>query len=125
MPTALELGKKGWKSFLGKKRYIPHLSNIQQIEREKLINTAYHAATLLKKEFQFTRIILFGSLVHKAWFSEDSDIDLAVEGLPTNQYFKALSRLESMISSRKVDLVDMSEIAEPVKKMIISEGIEL
>jgi len=30
-----------------------------------------------------------------------------------------------MISNRKIDFVDMSKLAEPVKQMILSEGIEL
>jgi len=125
MPTALELGKTGWKPFLGKKRYVPKISDSQIIERDKLIQTVSHAAAQLKHEFQELKIVLFGSLAHKAWYSQDSDIDLAVDGLPSDQYFKAWRKLETMISNRKIDFVDMSELAEPVKQMILSEGIEL
>ena len=125
MPTALELGKTGWKPFLGKKRYVPKISDSQIIERDKLIQTVSHAAAQLKHEFQELKIVLFGSLAHKAWYSQDSDIDLAVDGLPSDQYFKAWRKLETIFSNRKIDFVDMSELAEPVKQMILSEGIEL
>lgn len=125
MPTALELVKTGWKPFLGKKRYVPKISDSQIIERDKLIQTVSHAAAQLKHEFQELKIVLFGSLAHKAWYSQDSDIDLAVDGLPSDQYFKAWRKLETIFSNRKIDFVDMSELAEPVKQMILSEGIEL
>jgi len=125
MSTALELGKTGWKTFLGKKRYEPQISDSQKLEMDNLINLVSHAAKQLKHEFQIDKIILFGSLAHKAWYGEDSDIDLAVDGIPSDQYFKAWQKLESIISNRKIDFVDMAELAEPVKEMILSEGVEL
>ena len=58
------------------------------------------AQTVLKKvinilirEYHVSRIVLIGSLVDKDRFGFHSDIDLCVEGLPDNLYFRALGEL--------------------------------
>jgi hypothetical protein len=41
MPTALELGKKGWKPFIGNKRLSPQITDLQIIERDKLLRRSW------------------------------------------------------------------------------------
>jgi len=125
MPTALELGKKGWKPFLGNKRISPQITDLQMIERDKLLVLVSQAANKLKQKYSIRKIILFGSLAHKAWFNEKSDVDLAVEGLSPNNYLQAWREIEDIITDSKIDFVDMSEISDPIKNIINSEGIEL
>jgi len=125
MATALELGKKGWKPFIGNKKLSTQIPDLQIIERDKLLMLISQAAKKLKKKYNIRKIILFGSLAHKAWFNENSDVDLAVEGLSSNNYWQAWREVEDIITDRKIDFVDMSEIADPIKNIIQSEGIEL
>jgi predicted nucleotidyltransferase len=125
MPTALELGKNGWKAFIGNKSSSLQLSEMQLIQRDKLLSLVNQTANMLKTKYNASKIILFGSLAHKAWFNENSDVDLAVEGLPSDNYWQAWREIEDIITDRKIDFVDISEVSEPIKNIIKSEGIEL
>jgi predicted nucleotidyltransferase len=71
-----------------------------------------------------TRVVLFGSLA-TGRFRKDSDIDIAVEGLSVDAYFKALGMLEEKLDTVHFDLVDMKEATPSVKKRIQREGIQL
>ena len=125
MPTALELGKDGWNTFVWNKRSYLQLSNPQVSERDELLNLVNQAADVLRQKYNVKRIILFGSLAHRAWFNESSDVDLAVEGLPSDNYWQAWREVEDIITDRKIDFVDMCEVSESIKNIIKSEGIEL
>ena len=70
------------------------------------------------------RVILFGSLA-TGRFRKDSDIDIAVEGLSVDTYFKALSILEEELQDVRFDLIDMKEALPSVIKRIEREGIGL
>ena len=50
---------------------------------------------------------MFGSAV-KGQLRPDSDIDMAVSGLPPRVYFKAISQASDLIG-RPVDLVDLDD----------------
>jgi predicted nucleotidyltransferase len=52
-------------------------------------------------------VFLFGSLADARWFSPDSDVDLAVEGMSGDAYWKAWRLVEETIADRAVDLVDI------------------
>jgi uncharacterized protein len=60
-------------------------------------------ATLLTVEFGATQIIVFGSLVHNDRFDAESDIDIAVKGIPPHEYFTAMAAV-NRISHQWVDL---------------------
>ena len=70
-------------------------------------------------------MVLFGLLAHVAWFTSDSDIDLAVEGLSGQDYWEAWRLLEEMIGYRPVDLVDIETVGESRRQAIERSGIEL
>ena len=76
--------------------------------RKQRMNAAQQSATLgaqaLVDEFGATRVFLIGSLVEGA-FRLDSDIDLIVEGLAPQSYFRALSRLSRLAGEIAVDLI--------------------
>lgn len=76
------------------------------------------------KKLGAKRVILFGSLA-TSYFRKDSDIDIAVEGLSVDAYFKALGILEEILGDISFDLVDMQEALPSVLKKIEKEGIEL
>lgn len=88
--------------------------------REKAMKEARVLSRMLGEEFGASRVILFGSLLDPDRFDEDSDIDLAVEGLPPATFFSAFGRL-MMESSFEVDLKPYEVLTVGVKKRV-SQG---
>ena len=128
MPTALELTREGWKPYLEGPRRPPSPPKPTAEERrtrERLVTTARQAAALLKRRFAVRRVILFGSLADSDWFSVDSDVDMAVEGLAPGDYWEAWRLVEGVIGERPVDLVEIELTGESLRRMIEREGIEL
>ena len=128
MPTALELTREGWKPYLEAPRRPPSPPKPTAEERrtrERLVTTARQAAALLKRRFAVRRVILFGSLADSDWFSVDSDVDMADEGLAPGDYWEAWRLVEGVIGERPVDLVEIELTGESLRRMIEREGIEL
>jgi uncharacterized protein len=128
MPTALELGPRGWEPY--KEANLKRGSRIDQSklnegERERILARVREVADLFKTRFGAKKVILFGSMAHKAWFSPDSDIDLAVEGLVSANYWKAWEMAEQMIPDMAVDLIDIESATESLKKAIYRHGVVL
>lgn len=59
----------------------------EQAEQE-----AQALANILYTRYSATNVYLFGSLLEEGRFNENSDIDLAVEGLPGSSCFSKVSR---------------------------------
>ncbi len=126
MPTALELARDGWKSFLEaarRRRIEPAYS--EHPERERLLSLARQVAEALKARFGVKRVILFGSLAHGAWFVPDSDVDLVVEGLAEKDYWEAWRLAEEIIGDRAVDLIELEMAGESLRRAIERYGVEL
>ncbi len=85
---------------------------------------ARKAAGILKKEYSANEVILFGSLLHKQFFSLVSDVDIAVSGIPADRFFQALYRV-GFLSDIKVEMVDIEECRDYIKEIIKKEGIRL
>ena len=75
------------------------------------LETCEEALTMLCREFNVTRLELFGSAVREGSFTEKSDLDFLVRFAPNaelgpwmSQYFELAKRLERLFG-RKVDLV--------------------
>ncbi|HKN82626.1 MAG TPA: nucleotidyltransferase domain-containing protein [Pyrinomonadaceae bacterium] len=64
-------------------------------------------------------VYLFGS-VAKGIMRSDSDIDLAVSGLPPENFFKALSTVSNLLD-RPIHLIDLDEVT-PFTRYLIEEG---
>lgn len=78
------------------------------------------AVAILKKHGA-KRVILFGSLCREGRFHRGSDIDLAVEGLPPQKFFRAGADL-MMALDWPVDLKPLEEIDDFFREMIIKQG---
>ena len=65
------------------------------------------AVGMLKAQFGVRRVILLGSLAHPSWFSRESDVDLAIEGLASDDYWRAWRTVEDVITDREVDLIQI------------------
>jgi len=128
MPTALQLSRDGWQSFVNAARRRGPSSPPSSDEADKraeLLNRIRRAARVLRESFPVGRIILFGSLAHGGWFSPDSDVDLAVEGLAPAHYWKAWRLLEDILADRSVDLIDLDTAGASLRQAIARQGISL
>ena len=128
MQTALELGRKGWESYLKSGRHKTpkiKLTASEQKERKQLLNQIQKAADEIRSQFNVRRIVLIGSLAHEGWFVPDSDVDLAVEGLHGDDYWKAWKIAEEIIKDRSVDFIEIESSGSSLRQAIDRYGLEL
>ena len=128
MSTALELSRNDWKTYLkaaSTRAALPDLTPEELRERERLLGRIKEAAALVKGRFGAKKVVLFGSLAHAGWFVHDSDVDLAVEGLAGDDYWKAWGLVEKIVKDRPVDFIDIETARESLKRAIERYGIEL
>jgi predicted nucleotidyltransferase len=127
MPTALQLGHKGWKKYIKQQNHPASfsLTTEQMNERNLLLNRVREAARRLKEQFSVRKVILFGSMAHQLWYSQDADVDMAVEGLPDRHFWEAWNLLETVIRDRTVDLTELEKAGQPLREAIQRQGIEL
>ena len=127
MATALELSREGWKPYIdaARRRRTPHPTEDESSVRDELVGRARMVATVLKGRFRARRVVLFGSLAQKQWFGPHSDVDLAMEGVSSNQYWDAWRVAEDMIGDRVVDLVEIETAKQSLRRAIEQHGIDL
>ena len=90
--------------------------------RDKALKEADLLGQILINEFRVKEVYLFGSLVRdEERFTEESDIDIAVKGLPPALYFRALGRLQDA-SSFEVDLIPWESAYGEYREVIEKEG---
>lgn len=82
-------------------------------EKESLL-----AAASLLRGMGASQVFVFGSVV-RGGLRPDSDIDLAVSGLPAMVYFSAVSRTSDLFG-RPVDLVDLDDDTPLVRHLLDS-----
>jgi predicted nucleotidyltransferase len=97
---------------------------VSTVRQESAKDTADALAKTLKERFHASKVVLFGSLT-RADFSLWSDIDLAVWGIPTADYFKAVAYASGFSNVFKVDLVDAEDCSQSLLQHITHNGIEL
>ena len=86
---------------------------------------ARQAAALLKAEFGAESVLVYGSVVHGHWFGPDSDIDLAVVGLPPEKFWRAWAALDPLSGDFVINLVAMETVTATLQTMIEREGVAL
>jgi len=84
-------------------------------------NEAVQAAANLLRSMGASQVFVFGSLV-KGDLRPDSDIDIAVSGLPAKVYFSAVSRASDILG-RPVDLVDLDDDTPLVRHLVASDEL--
>jgi predicted nucleotidyltransferase len=85
---------------------------------DTVANSIEQLVAVLKRSGAKT-VYLFGSAA-KGTMHNDSDVDLAVSGLPPENFFKALSVANSLLD-RPVHLIDLDEVT-PFTRYLIEEG---
>lgn len=86
---------------------------------------AKRAARLLTESFGATRVVAFGSLAHRESFHRWSDVDLAVWGIPADQFYRAAGEVAEMDATIPVDLVDPDCCPDRLRERIDEEGVAL
>ncbi len=120
--TALELTSDELRSYRPDSR----LSEWQTEERwERAWEQARIAARLLREEFGVTRVVAFGSLAHRDWFSPWSDIDLAAWEIPVDQFYRAVAVVTGISQDFQVNLVAPENCRTSMRQSIEREGIDL
>jgi len=77
------------------------------------------AAANLLRDMGATQVFIFGSAA-KGRLRPDSDIDMAVTGLPSQVYFSAISKASNLLG-RPVDLVDLDD-PTPLAGYLLGSG---
>jgi predicted nucleotidyltransferase len=93
--------------------------------REQARQLAYKAAELLRKEFNVTRVLLFGSLIHPDRFTRWSDVDLAAWGLTSSNWLRAMATVRDLSDEIDLNLVDVSCCLPTLLEVIEREGVPL
>ena len=88
-------------------------------------NVAREAARLLRERYGVDRVRVFGSLVHKGRFYPDSDVDLAVEGLKSCDYWEALTSVIFLDKEVAIDMIDRATCRPEIWDVVEQEGIDL
>jgi predicted nucleotidyltransferase len=120
--TALEIKPSKWQE------YRPFKFVEEQKLTSSLISEAFDVAKSVANElinrFGSKKVLLFGSLA-RGDFNHWSDIDLAVEGIPPGNYYKAVAFASGFSSVWNVDILDLDDCTEALRDIILQEGVEL
>lgn len=128
MPTALELTREERRHYRESARRAlawPEATLEEQAARARLIERIRQSAAELKARFGVRRVILFGSLARASWFTPDSDVDVAVEGLRDGDYWEAWRLVEDAVRERQVDFVELESAGEAMRCSIERHGVEM
>ena len=98
------------------------LINATEESKARALRVAQVCTQVLKEEFGATRVILFGSLAGLAPWHDRSDIDLAVEGLAGEDFFRAYSACCDLLpQGLALDLVPLERVYPEMRSRILQE----
>jgi predicted nucleotidyltransferase len=92
----------------------------RESRRQDLRATASRIAAILRSEFDAQRVWVFGSVL-RPWFHEESDLDLAAEGISPSRRAEAWDRVASLVNT-SVDLVCLEDAAPLLRARILADG---
>lgn len=101
-----------------------HTAAARQQRRERAWEVARAAAALLKSRYHATRVVVFGSLIQAERFHPWSDVDLAVWGLASTDYFEAVAKVLDLGGEIKVDLI-LGARCKPYLREAVEQGVAL
>jgi predicted nucleotidyltransferase len=103
-----------------------------QAQRDRLtqrhqlgLAVAQQASQLLKQAFQVEKVVLFGSMLSGDRVHERSDVDLAVWGLDSRDYYRALGCLLALEPDMPIDLIEAESAPPRILNEILESGVEL
>jgi predicted nucleotidyltransferase len=93
-------------------------------EARRARRVAERLAGLLAERYGVRRVVLAGSLA-RGEYARGSDIDLAVEELPDEVFFRAGADLDACAGGIPVDLVPLESAVPAYREAVAREGIVL
>lgn len=120
--TAADISPTQWKHFRPFRAVAETRSTSSRAA--EALTVASTIAMELRARFGASSVKLFGSLARED-FHMWSDIDLAVWGVKSADYFRAVAFASGFSSQFKVDLVDADDCSESLRQHIQLEGKEL
>ena len=120
--TALDLTREEWQAY---RPGIKAGQNQVGERYERAWRVAQAAAELLRQEFGATRVVTFGSLARRDWFTPWSDIDLAAWGIPPGAFYRAVAVVTGLSPEFKLDLVAPEDCQPSLRQVIEREGVAL
>jgi predicted nucleotidyltransferase len=120
--TALDLTREEWQAY----RPGTRATQAQAQERwERAWRVAQAAAELLREQFGATRVVVFGTLARREWFTPWSDIDMAAWGISPSAFYRAVAEVTGISSEFKLDLVAPDDCQPSLLQVIEQEGLAL
>ena len=86
---------------------------------------AREVARYLRETYAAEEVLVFGSLVCSEGFVEDSDIDVAVKGVPGRRFFRAVGYVAYSGREFDIDLVDFDSCPPGLRAELEREGVSL
>lgn len=111
---SIQVYRQGWQE---RERQREEQERCRALEARKSLT----ALIAILKKYQVEKIILFGSLAKNNRLHAGSDIDLAVAGLPSDQFFAAYGEI-MMASDFTVDLKPLEDLEPLFKQQVLSIG---
>ena len=126
--TAAEMSRQEWQAY-HPAAAVKRLAEQRKVETTKRRRQAWRlarqAAAMLREQFGARKVVVFGSLATRQWFTPWSDIDLAAWDIPADRFYSAVAAVISLSPAFKVDLVDPAECLPDLRQAIEREGVEL
>jgi predicted nucleotidyltransferase len=96
------------------------------LRQQLLMKAAQDCANVLAEKYAVRAVYLFGSVAWPDRFHADSDIDLAVEGLPDEKYMRALAELWRLLPvGCELNLVPIESAFPKLAERVRREGVVL
>jgi predicted nucleotidyltransferase len=126
MTTALGLTQKEMETYraAARRRLEQEQHELEQKEK-RAWELAHWATALLRERFGASRVVVFGSLVHKGSFSPWSDVDIAAWGIRLEDTFRAIGAVMDLDAEIEVNLVDVNTCSPEILASIEQEGVEI
>jgi len=113
-PSTIEKARRGLRQRTEKRRAELHKRYCAAVRDSEAI------IAMIKRQFNPPRIYQWGSLLDESRFSEISDIDIAVDGVPDARTLFAMLGEAERLTDFPVDLVDLEKI-DPLHARSIRE----
>lgn len=100
------------------KRYYQRQEKLENRRQAFLSALSNNLPDFVEKFPSVSKVVIFGSLLRSGFFTELSDVDIAVKDLPNVEYWNAFSWFERCLQFEKIDLVRIEEAKPQIGKYI-------
>jgi predicted nucleotidyltransferase len=93
-----------------------------QGRRAEVLAAAERCVEYLKTRYNPRRVLVFGSALRPGQWHQGSDLDIAVEGLPPEHFFRIWSELDDLLPrGLRLDLVPLEDASPELRARILGE----